>query len=253
MDTHSESKTAADAWSSWDSRAVSDTLAFVLTFAIIITSVGLVYGVGFTSLNDIKDGQQSLNAQQTFGELGENINDIRDGGPKARSKQIELRGGTLTIDTTSQIIIEVNGSTVYDRPLGTLKYSVDQTNTLGYEGGASFGKYQESSVMESKPGISCGAGSEANTTIISLVVLEADSSSVGSSGTVEITAVEKNETLIYPNQVASNPDVDNVSVTITDSPFQEAWEREFDGGNTFTCNTERVFVRVTIIGIEFET
>lgn len=236
-----------------DNRAVSDTLAFVLTFAIIITSVGLVYGVGFTSLSDIRDSQQGANAQRTFGVLGEDINDIRDGGPSTTSKRIELREGTLAVDTTSHVIIAVNGSTVYDQQLGALTYNVDETTMLGYEGGASFGRYQSNSVMELDPVIHCGSGSESNTSIISLVRLEPDSSSIGSSGTVEITAVKKNEMLVYPNQVTSSPAVDNVSVTITDSPFQEAWKQEFGGSDTFTCNTERVFVRVTVIGIDFET
>jgi hypothetical protein len=49
-------------------------------------------------------------------------------------------------------------------------------------------------------------------------------------------------------------------VKITNSRFQEAWDREFDdrptwsvSGNTYTCQADRVYVRVTVIGIEFQS
>jgi hypothetical protein len=243
-------------------RAVSDTLAFVITFSIIITSVGLVYGVGFTSLNDIRENQQGLNAQQTFEVLGEDMTAIRDGGATRTSGRIELRGGTLTVNTTAYVTITVNESDgsqfVYDRPLGTLIYRSDETTTLGIEGGASFGKYGSSSVMDVAPRLQCDSAS--GTTVISIVVLKSNSPSVGSSGTVGITASRKNATLVYPDRITGAPDVDNVSVTVRDSPFQEAWNREFEdrpawdrSGNKYTCETDRVFVRVTMIRIEFET
>ena len=240
-------------------RAVSDTLAFVITFSIIVASVGVVYGVGFGSLMDIRDDQQGVNAQQTFEVLGKDISEIRDGGATSSSGRIELREGTLAVNMTSHVTIKINGSeTVYDGPLGALTFRVDETTTMGYEGGASFGKYQTNSVMNTAPQFQCGSNS--GTTVISLVVLEPQGPSVGSSGTVAITASKKNASLVFPERITADPDVDEVSVTISNSQFQEAWSREFEGrsdwsrsGNTYTCDTERVFVRVTVVEIEFET
>ncbi|MFW5924154.1 MAG: DUF7289 family protein [Halodesulfurarchaeum sp.] len=244
-----------------DTRAVSDTLAFVITFSIIVASVGLVYGVGFGSLMDIRDGQQGVNAQQTFEVLGEGIGEIRDGGATSSSGRIELREGTLAVNTTSSVTVTINGSeTVYNGALGALTYRVDETTTMGYEGGASFGRYQTNSVMDTAPQFQCGSDSNSDTTVISLVVLEPQGPSVGSSGTVGITASKKNASLVFPERTTAEPDVDEVSVTISDSQFQEAWNREFEdrsewsrSGNTYTCDTERVFVRVTVVEIEFET
>jgi hypothetical protein len=242
-------------------RAVSDTLAFVLTFSIIVTSVGLVYGVGFASLNDIKDNQQGLNAQQTFEVLGDDINAIRDGDAVSSSGRIELREGALAVNMSSQVTVRINGSeTVYDEPLGALTYRADETTTMGYEGGAIFGKYQTNSVMDTEPRFQCGSGSRSNTSVISLVVLEPQGPSVGSSGSVGITATKRNATLVFPEGTRADFDVDKVSVTISDSQFQDAWDGEFEdrskwsrSGNTYTCNTERVFVRVTVVEVEFET
>jgi hypothetical protein len=187
---------------------------------------------------------------------------IRDGEATSSSGRIELRGGTLDVNTTSHITITVNESSgskfVFDRPLGALMYRSDETTTLGIEGGASFGKYGSSSVMDVTPRLQCGSGSKP--TVISIVVLESSSPSVGSSGTVGITASRKNASLVYPDRITAAPNVDNVSVTVKHSPFQEAWNREFEersawdrSGNKYTCETDRVFVRVTVIEIEFET
>lgn len=238
-------------------RGVSDTLAFVLTFSIIITSVGLVYAVGFSSLMDIRDNQQGINAQNAFATLGEDINEIRDGGATTRSSRLQLRDGSLEVNQDSRITVTINGSeTVYDERLGGLIYRTDGSTTIGYESGASFGKYQNSSVMEAPPRFHCGGGS--NTSIVSVVLIKPVGPSIGSSGTVTVTATQINNSIIYPEKIVSEPDVDNVSVTISGSPFQEAWNQAFEdqagwsrSGNTYTCQTEQVYVRVAIIEVEF--
>lgn len=241
-------------------RGVSDTLAFVLTFSIIITSVGLVYGVGFTSLQDIRDDQQAVNAQQSFEAFATNINDIRDAGVQRGSSEMNLRGGTLEVEDGPVITITINGSNqVYNESVKSLQYSTDQT-TVGFEGGATFRK-DRSSVMFASPRFQCGK--DGMPTVISVVAIKPEDpsvASIGSSGTVEITARQSNTVLQFPNATSSPQDVNTVSVTISDSDFQSAWEREFDdrsdwtkSGNTYTCTTDRVYVRVTVISIEFET
>jgi hypothetical protein len=241
-------------------RGVSDTLAFVLTFSIIITSVGLVYGVGFTSLHDIRNDQQAVNAQQSFEAFSTDIDEIRDAGAHTRSSEMSLREGTLAIEDGPEITITINGSNdVYDESVGSLQYSTDQT-TVGLEAGATFRK-DRSSVMLASPRFQCGT--DGTPTVISIVVIEPEDpsvTSIGSSGTVGITAQQSSTMLQFPNATSSPQDVNTVSVTMSDSDFQSAWEREFDdrsdwtkSGNTYTCTTDRVYVRVTVIDIEYET
>lgn len=43
-------------------RGVSDVVGFVLVFALIITSVGVIYTDGLTSLQDARDAQRLSNA-----------------------------------------------------------------------------------------------------------------------------------------------------------------------------------------------
>jgi len=241
-----------------DDRGVSDALAFVITFSIIIASVGLVYGVGFTSLMDIRDGQQNANAQQTFESLATGMNEIRNPGAYSRSGRVELRGSALSVDTGSQVKVTINGTeTVYDGPLGALLYENEQT-AIGYEGGALFRRDRSSSVMNADPGIECSGGS--NIAVISLVVLQQESPSISSTGTVAITGRKRNVSRVFPDNLTGSQNVTSVSVRITNSRFQEAWDREFDdrstwsvSGNTYTCQADRVYVRVTVIGIEFQS
>jgi hypothetical protein len=242
-----------------DDRGISDTLAFVLTFSIIITSVGVVYGFGFASLSDIRDDQTEANAQHAFEGIGDDINDIRDTGVPKRSKRIELRGGTIATDTSSQISIEINKTTpAYSGSLGTLTYQLDETTTIGYEGGATFRSESTNSVMHTAPSFQCFENP--NKSVISIVVLkDTTPSSVSSSGTISVVATKVKQTLEYPKNLSSTIDVDNVTVTVTGSPYQEAWNREFTersawtvSGNSYTCNTEQVYIRVTEIKITYE-
>jgi hypothetical protein len=239
-----------------DQRAVSDTLAFVITFSIIITSVGLVYGVGFTSLSDIRDAQLGINAQNTFETVAGDINDIRDREASTRTQQIELRGGSLRVDRGSQIGIEVDGDTIYDGPLGSLTYEIDE-DKMAYEGGAAFGKYDGSSVVTQKPTFQCNEHSKP--ALVSITVLKPEVSKGGSS-TVEITAKRENTTLMYPNTTTDN-DPNEVTVTISNSQYQDAWSDVFDtsggwthiSGNTYECQANQVYVRVTVVQIELNS
>jgi hypothetical protein len=112
--------------------------------------------------------------------------------------------------------------------------------------------------MNADPGIECSGGSD--TAVVSLVVLQQESPSISSTGTVAITGRKRNVSRVFPDNLTGGQNVTNVSVKITNSRFQEAWDREFDdrptwsvSGNTYTCQADRVYVRVTVIGIEFQS
>lgn len=242
-----------------DDRGISDTLAFVLTFSIIITSVGVVYGFGFASLSDIRDDQTEANAQQAFEGIGDDINDIRNTGVPKRSNRIELRGGTIATNTSSQISIEINKTTTaYTGSLGTLTYQLDERTTIGYEGGATFRSEGPNSVMHTTPSFQCFENP--NKSVISIVVLKDTSpTSVSSSSTISVMATKVNQTLEYPKNLSSTFDVDTVTVTVTGSPYQEAWNREFSqrsawsvSGNSYTCQTDELHIRVTEVEIAYE-
>ena len=59
-------------------RAVSDTLAFTLVFAIIITSVGFTGLDGVDAVESIRDGAQANTAEQSMNGYAAGVARIRD-------------------------------------------------------------------------------------------------------------------------------------------------------------------------------
>ena len=75
-----------------DERAVSDVLAFIIVFSIIITSVALVYGTGFSSLDQVREGEQKANAERAFEAIAYSMDDIETGAATRRGGSLELGG-----------------------------------------------------------------------------------------------------------------------------------------------------------------
>ncbi|WP_435360354.1 DUF7289 family protein [Haloarchaeobius sp. DFWS5] len=257
----------------FEERAVSDVLAFVLTFGIIITSVGLVYGIGFASLSDFQEGEQKTNAVRAFDALSTTFDDIQAGKGPGRSGSLDLSGGTLQVtnDTDIGVTVEDGGGTVlwsstqFNNSSGSLQYSFEGTD-VAYENGAVFRKDGDSPVMVSEPSFSCQRpASGPNRAVVSLVVLRSDENAIGGDTNVEIisrkTASTSTLQYIYPDRTGGGRGSVDVSVTVDDSAYETAWGRYFDdsdndwtrSGNTATCTgADTAIVRVTVVSVEFQ-
>jgi len=73
-----------------DSRGVSDLVAFVLTFSIIITAVGVVSIGGLGSLEDYRDGARAESAEVAMTGFDSSMEDIRVDGVPQRSHQLPV-------------------------------------------------------------------------------------------------------------------------------------------------------------------
>ena len=79
-------------------RAVSEVIAFVLVFAIVIGSVALLYGVGFDAMAGYQSGEQLRNAERGMGALATGFADLqRSAGIDERAGELQLRDGTLHV------------------------------------------------------------------------------------------------------------------------------------------------------------
>lgn len=241
-------------------RAVSEVIAFVLVFGIIIGSVGILYMTGFQSMTSFQEGEQMRNAERAMSALGENLNDVqRNSGIQERSGELTLRGGTVssTGDGT-ELQIDVTG-TSYDESisLGSVTYRQD-SSLIAYEGGGVFrgveGEPSQSVVID-RPRFTCNTDSD--TAVISLLEISdgGDERSIGGEDTVEVTAVE-NETRVHTFSDSST----DVEVTVSNSAYENGWERVLDRGDwnwddssdTGTCeDVSTVTVRIVEAEIEF--
>ncbi|MUV89233.1 hypothetical protein GJ629_04410 [Halapricum sp. CBA1109] len=248
-------------------RGLSDTLGFVLTFSIVIGSVGLVSIIGLGQLEDFSTDQQLRNAETTFELIARSFDEIEEGQTETRTDALELDGGQMYVEQSSSATVTVDhpGSD-YEAtvPLNALVYRTDDTEVV-YENGATFRGAEdwESGVLNHDPGLVCrdrGA-------VISLVTLDAiEGRTYGGDSTLRVTGRSTNTTLLYPTADSGPGSADSatdVAVEI-DSPRAAQWRQYFedtafdtdDSGPTTTVScegTERVYVRHTVIDVTFDS
>lgn len=239
-----------------DDRSVSDVLAFVLVFSIIITSVGLVYSVGFSSLSDFQESEQKTNAARAFDAFSSVFDDVEEGRAVARNGELRLRGGTIQLSRESEFNISVRdsgGTPLWSgtNSTGSLLYTADGT-TIGYGNGGVFRQDGDASAMINEPSFLCEGGRA----VVSLVALRADGvTSQSGDGNVQIKARANRSTVLYSAQ-RSSANAESVNLSVADSEFGDAWDRYLvDNGWTYNageygCSADVVVIRVTVIDVE---
>ena len=241
-----------------DERSVSDVLAFVIVFSIIITSVGLVYSVGFSSLDQFQEGEQKSNAVRAFDALSVGFDDIERDRSPARSGAIQLNGGTIQVadGTEFDVSVESGGSTIWSgrNTTNSLRYSLDGT-FVGYESGAVFRKDRGASAMVSEPSFVCTD----DRAIVSLVSLEGASNPRGGDNNVEIITRSQSNELLYSYPSASGGTApDSVNLSIANTEYDDAWGRYLesngwdDVSGGYGCTADVIVVRITTITVEFQ-
>jgi hypothetical protein len=234
-----------------DDRAVSDTVSFVLVFALIVSGVGLVTVFGMSSLTDVKDGASAEAAERGFVTLAEGVDELEAGQSPARTGEISLTDASLAVTTGSSLTVDVGGTAVSETiQTGGLAYRTSDT-VVSYVGGAVFRTQDGGTAVVSPPSVRCTA----DHATVSVVRLDTpDANSVG-GGTAQATFFRSESTLVFPDSRAPQS-VTGVSVTTSDP----RWQRYFDsrpswtlsGPDTYTCSTDRVFVRRTTVSVTLE-
>lgn len=244
-----------------DERAVSDVLAFIIVFSIIITSVALVYGTGFSSLDQVRSGEQKMNAERAMEALAYSMNDIVTGSANSRSGSLNLGGGLLQVDDSTRVEVVVensSGTQVFtdDRTTRSFAYTLG-TTTVAYENGAVLRSDRDASVDVQRASMTCTD----DLAIVSLVVVRPgpDTNALDSQGSVEITMEEVDTKLLYTDQNGASSN--DVTVEMTGTQFDNGWDQSMDSSGwdvdtgaseEYNCeNVENVVVRVTVIEIRF--
>ena len=76
-------------------RSQSDVLGFVFVFAIVVSTIGLVFATGFTGLQDARDFERVNNAERAFEVLRDNVGDMIYRGAPSRVTEIKLASASL--------------------------------------------------------------------------------------------------------------------------------------------------------------
>ena len=207
-------------------RAVSDLLAFVLVFGIIITSVGVVYIFGLGALGDAQAAQQDRNAERAFSSMGASFNDLQTNRGQERLAELNPRGARMSLEEEQPEITigESGGNDIISTEAGAMHYDNDNTR-ISYELGAVFRSDDDNSVMIREPEfVSRDTTSGETRLIVSFVEVDPDGPvAIGSESTMQIGAIQG------PQQTYEfDDDADQLTITIEDSTHADAWARYFD-------------------------
>jgi hypothetical protein len=239
-------------------RGVSETIGFVVTFSMIILMVGLVYTAGTGALADLREAEQTENAEYAVEALAESLGTLERGDP-ARTSELRVGGGAFAVTNATTLGVTVDGDTTYATTLypGGIAYERGET-AVAVSGGAVVRTDRGDAVLLRRPSFVCGP----ERAIVSVVTLRnvAETDRIGTSGSVVVEARladADGEELLYPTTGAVAGNATSVTLNVT-GPYAEGWEGYFESepnwnatgaGSSYACDTEQVYVRRTTIRV----
>lgn len=210
-----------------NNRAVSETLGFVLVFALITGTVGMVYASGMQGLYDAQQSEQTTNVIRGMDVMADNIEDVHYEGAPSRATELRLGDSSLGFGNTISIEISYTSggnlinSSLEPRPI---VYRDGDGTEITYVAGAIIQSNQRTSGMIREPKIDTAEGG--GTLIIPQIITRQSGDAQRLSGGSTVLVVSEGR-----SSAVTHAAIDNnkpVTVTIEDSKRVEAWNRYFD-------------------------
>ncbi|WP_144920324.1 DUF7289 family protein [Halorubrum salsamenti] len=214
-----------------DKRGVSNVVGYVLVFSLVTVTIGAVFAVGITGIEDRQEAERVENVERAFDVFDDNVRDIQRYGDPSRSTEIRLSGGTLSVaETTSVELRNASDGVVRGFEFRALTYAHGDTS-IAYEGGAWFRSDDGAAVMRSGPRFVAADG---RTTLPIVRLYALGPETVDRDGTVQI-AVDRRSP---PNLVqVADADADNGPFDLRiESTHADAWRRYFERTDGFSVN-----------------
>lgn len=233
-------------------RAVSDVLGYALVFALIMSTVGVVYTTGIGGLNDVRESEKIANAERAFDVLDSNIADLSRGTAESRGTEIQLEDATIGFADPVIVNVSVENGGSYRGTIRPIYFSGsdDETRIVAENGGV-FRQQDETAVIRNEPSF---VFDEERVVVPLLVTRSRDTERSGSGRVLVRTSVADRSVIHLPA-----PD-SNVSVKI-ESPRAGAWKEYLEDssescevtGNVTTCwiDTNEAYVQVVRVDVSF--
>lgn len=230
-------------------RGASQLISFVLVFAIVLTTVGVAYTGGVSSLGHLRDAEQANNAERGFQSLSHNIDDLVYGDATRRVTSIKLGGGTLTHgDPVAMNITVVEENVSYESSYRPLIYEAENGERFVYSGGMVTRGRDSGHAVVRPPPFTFGSD-----TVVPFLVTRPVGSNTGSVSGRTTVAIR---TSLGSRQVfarhTDGPYTVRLNVT---TPRSDAWRRTLESkgldcsvvDTTVTCETTTESVHVALI------
>lgn len=248
-----------------DRRGVSEAISFVLVFSLVISTVGIVYTVGYGDLRNARDAEQVNNVERAFTLLAENVDELAARSAPSRGTEIRLQGGTLS--SGQPMYINVSGDydtgsvdpdkdfTTTDVAASPITYRAPSGTTITYVHGAVIRSQSRGSFFVREPSFVL----DDDRALFPLVSMRSSEGAVGGQTTVLVRTQNDLSDVI----TSRTETYDEVTVNVT-SPHASLWRSYFvERGltcdpvvsGTVTCtmtDVPRVYVVTTTVGVSFE-
>jgi hypothetical protein len=244
-------------------RAVSDTVGFVLAFALITATVGAVYATGFTGLLGTQRGEQVNNVERAFDVLDDNVEDVYQDGAPSRATEIQFTDGSLSTGEPVKITVQVNSTATnanatYVMQPRPIVFESRDGSRVAYVADAVIRSDGDSSYMRSGPAWLV----DGQRAVVPFVVTlkSGNRSSIGGTSTVLVTTRASSRRIAghFPTGPGEQA---RVNVTV-ESPRADAWKGYFekrgfdpedsdasDGTVTYQFTTNEVYVPETVVDV----
>lgn len=212
-----------------DDRALSDVLAFVLIFAVMIASVGLIGAVGFDTVGEVRDSEQLSSAELSMAELSDQLTGIADHESPVRSSELRVGGATVAVTegVTLTITVSGEGPTTWNETveLGALEYQLGDT-TIATVGGAVIRIDDGHGYMLEEPPFLV-TEELARLNLLSVGALR-DTTSITTEQPIQIQSHHQHTQLLEPSNRSYLYDIETIEIEVEgDGPMVDAWERYF--------------------------
>jgi len=226
-----------------EDRALSEVLGYVIVFAIILFSVGLISVSGVASIEDIRDQEQASNAQRAFDVIADNMASIYERNSPSRATEIDLGESELYYGGNVSVEIQV-GPVRYFEQLRPVELRPADDTRLVYEAGAVFQTERDGGTMIQEPPLLFSSSR-----IHAPIVKTTSEGLEGAGGTTVLLRGKATERRVLLSGTDGRFAGDDVIVTVR-SPRYEIWERYFEeetalSGCSTDASTETVECRMT--------
>ncbi|MDY0387160.1 MAG: hypothetical protein RBT65_08545 [Methanolobus sp.] len=166
--------------------AVSETLGYILLFAIVTLSMGVIYAIGYPALQSSIDTNIFESAEQNFIVLQSNMDRVAFDQTPVKVHKMKLQSSMITVSNDSSMTITYDSDPPLHIPTGEIEFEKDG-KTVAYEMGSVFKTYTSgSALMVSKPPIYNSSIDNKDITTIGLVSVNGDTGMSG-KGIVTLT------------------------------------------------------------------
>ncbi len=205
----------------YDNKAVSESLGYILIFAIVLTGIAGIVFFGVTMLNDAKDRNNFQNVEQGMTVVQSDMKRVALEKAPMKTTKMHVEGGVLSTNfSSSSLRMDFNGY-VYDNETGNITYySNSGLKMLSIEDG---GLWQSSGGPLSDLGIApprIFSSPENDAIVINVIRLSGTDSAFSGSGTANLV-MEYVGNRVY---TYTSPVPGDMTITIN-TAYPNAWAR----------------------------